>query len=1004
VAAAPAPAAPEGRLSFRSFGLDEGLGNLAVWSLLQDARGFLWAGTEDGLYRFDGSRFQGFGPKEGLPSHYVWELHEDPAGVLWVGTIKGLARRDGERFVAVPLEGADPAPEITDIASGPQGRLWLGTALGPYSGTGAGALQAVPGWPGGAVTALWAAPGSDRVLAAAWNQSRARILAWEGGRWKEFVVPAALGALKLDSLAVDGRGRIWARSVKGLWFLDPGDPGFRPVLPAVAPAQQRGQLFIDPEGHAWTTTGQGLVQFLETGQRQLSGRDGLPHVSLTAMTQDHEGSLWVAGAGIYRLMGGGAWRAHAQEQGLPPGPIWSIFRDRDGQRYAGTDRGLVRAEGGAWRPVPGTSALQVRTLVQAADGALFMAGSPEILRWDPRHGGVTRFAAGDGIVTGGRIYRLLFGPDGRLWVGTDKGGLLAGSLIGGRWRFTRAEIPKGGAQETFRDLCLDAAGRLWAAGDQGLAILDGGRWHRFTKADGLRDDNVTFLSPARDGAVRFTYFEPEGIGVARFHSGAFQVVRHLDDSFPPATVVYIMGDDARGAFWVGTGQGIDRLVPGRQVEHFGRADGLVGEDTSAMAFLAEPGGDVWFGTAFGLARFDASRDPGPPKPPVTVILSCKLGGAAQPVQEGAQLKVPSRANTFEATFSGLSFRKEGAVQYETRMLGLEAEWHETGTREVRYPALAPGVYRFEVRARIGRGAWGQAAALGLEVLPNWYQSVWFRTLAGFGGVGVAGLLVWGWVAALHRRNQLLKAMVDERTRELELANQQLRNQSLTDPLTGLRNRRYLGVCMPEDVAQVSRVHHTTSNLGPERVVQNIDMIFIMVDLDHFKDVNDHYGHAAGDRVLQEVARLLRLATRDADTIVRWGGEEFLVVARNAARADATVLMERIRTQINSHPFRLDDGREIRCSCSLGFTFFPLLHQEPDLLSWERLVDVADRCLYAAKRGGRNAWVGLYPGPEPDLDRLVARIPGGIGELVWTGQLEVRSSLAPDVLLEWDGSA
>jgi diguanylate cyclase (GGDEF)-like protein len=182
------------------------------------------------------------------------------------------------------------------------------------------------------------------------------------------------------------------------------------------------------------------------------------------------------------------------------------------------------------------------------------------------------------------------------------------------------------------------------------------------------------------------------------------------------------------------------------------------------------------------------------------------------------------------------------------------------------------------------------------------------------------------------------------------------------------------------------------------------MIFIMVDLDHFKDVNDRYGHAAGDLVLQEVAQILKLATRDSDTIVRWGGEEFLVVARNAARGEATILMERIRNSVADHVFRLEDGREIRCTCSMGFTFYPFVHGQPELLPWERLLDLADHCLYAAKRGGRNAWVGLYPAEDADPELLRERIPAGLGELIWRHQIEPLTSLPEDVILEWDGSA
>ncbi|MDP2874591.1 MAG: GGDEF domain-containing protein, partial [Holophaga sp.] len=264
------------------------------------------------------------------------------------------------------------------------------------------------------------------------------------------------------------------------------------------------------------------------------------------------------------------------------------------------------------------------------------------------------------------------------------------------------------------------------------------------------------------------------------------------------------------------------------------------------------------------------------------------------------------------------------------------------------------------------------------------------------------------VAALRRRNRSLEAMVAERTREVEAkaselveANEALRNQSLTDPLTGLRNRRYLGVCMPEDVAQVQRVHRDVVSSRNDRLLLNIDLVFLMVDIDHFKFVNDHYGHAAGDCVLQGVAEILRNATRDSDTVVRWGGEEFLVVARNAARGESAILAERIRSQMEDYVFVLEDGTKLHRTCSVGFTFFPFLPDKPSHLPWEQVLDIADHCLFAAKRGGRNAWVGLFPTPEGDPDRIKSLIPMKIPELLQSGDIRVGSSLPEPDRLDWN---
>jgi diguanylate cyclase (GGDEF)-like protein len=131
----------------------------------------------------------------------------------------------------------------------------------------------------------------------------------------------------------------------------------------------------------------------------------------------------------------------------------------------------------------------------------------------------------------------------------------------------------------------------------------------------------------------------------------------------------------------------------------------------------------------------------------------------------------------------------------------------------------------------------------------------------------------------------------------------------------------------------------------------------MIDIDHFKEVNDRYGHAAGDRVLAQFRGILDAAIRESDTPVRWGGEEFLVIARFANSDFAMVVAERIREMVEQHVFDLGDGQTIRRTCSIGFAIYPVFNWAPQRFNWEDAVCIADQCLYMAKRTGRNRWIG-----------------------------------------------
>src|SRR5713101_2354035 len=123
------------RYNFKFYAEEQGLQNLAVQVVMQDRAGFLWVGTQNGLYLYDGNHFIGFSKTEGLPGARIESLHESIDGTLWVGTRTGLARRDGERFVRVHLGVAQGIIGRAGIASDPSGRLYLATESGLVTGT-----------------------------------------------------------------------------------------------------------------------------------------------------------------------------------------------------------------------------------------------------------------------------------------------------------------------------------------------------------------------------------------------------------------------------------------------------------------------------------------------------------------------------------------------------------------------------------------------------------------------------------------------------------------------------------------------------------------------------------------------------------------------------------------------------------------------------------------------------------------------------------------------------
>jgi len=182
-----------------------------------------------------------------------------------------------------------------------------------------------------------------------------------------------------------------------------------------------------------------------------------------------------------------------------------------------------------------------------------------------------------------------------------------------------------------------------------------------------------------------------------------------------------------------------------------------------------------------------------------------------------------------------------------------------------------------------------------------------------------------------------------RVAEIESLNGQLREQAIRDPLTGLHNRRYFDETAGRDASRAARTGEALS--------------IVAIDIDHFKTVNDRYGHAAGDRVLRALAAILTTGVRDSDLVCRIGGEEFVLLLPGAALAVAIARAESVRAQFATTPIDLGDGVAVRSTVSVGVALF-----HPSLETHAGTLRRADAALYEAKRAGRDRVVAAEASP------------------------------------------
>lgn len=292
----------------------------------------------------------------------------------------------------------------------------------------------------------------------------------------------------------------------------------------------------------------------------------------------------------------------------------------------------------------------------------------------------------------------------------------------------------------------------------------------------------------------------------------------------------------------------------------------------------------------------------------------------------------------------------------------------------------------------------QQAALEKETLS---RNTWIISIV---GTSVLFFLMYGRIIQFRLTRKLEKE-VETRTLQLEEANQELVQAyremeaiSLTDKLTGIKNRRFLEKQIDADLEQSQRQYHNWRT-GKSGMPKQADIVMFMIDVDNFKDVNDVFGHGAGDRVLIQLTERMAQVFRQSDYLVRWGGEEFVAVARFIDRNDAPMLAQRMLEAVYEQPFELTDRINQELTCSIGYACFPLMLEENVDKHWHGLISMADACLYAAKYSGKNSWIGVEKLMDNTLD-LEDVTPRRLNSWQQQGNVKILSSISADEEIRW----
>ncbi|MCU0451816.1 MAG: hypothetical protein MUC97_18535, partial [Bernardetiaceae bacterium] len=806
-------------LHFWHLTVKEGLPNNYAVAVLQDLQGYMWLGTGDGLCRYDGYQVKVFrhdpaNPRS-LAGNNITALFEAPQGELWIGTTDGLSRYDPdtEQFTNfAELKGQ----EVRSILAHESATLIVATTR--FVGT----LEPQTGKTNSWLTE-WGKEMQGLSLRNAIRLRSGQVAVAAQSGWVGVFdpvrrqlrtfrhQPSRANGYALESIYQSNDGRLWlaTRNGNGLCSLDLTTATFT-YYPDRGPLRLGASTLIgltELDGELWLgTEGAGLqIMNLATQayRQHLANRQdptSLTNNSIYTIYRDRQQRVWLGthagGVNIHDP------RAEKFAKVALPmaSPINTVLVDRQQQLWVGTEAGLVRQKGNrvtVFGPQPGQpGALPTWAVVKVyedPEGRIWVGNwAGGLSRYNPQTNRFTTLEAGSLAqqrLTSPHVTQILYSQTkGQLLVGTYNGGLnlVAPDLLKVTAAYQHDPAnPNSLSDNQVNALYQDRQDRIWVGTPRGLNLLDPatGQFQRFLpQPTHLSDQYINCLFQDRQGSL----WVGTNRGLNRLNAnGKFTAWTQANGL--PSDVVNGILEDAKGLLWISTNNGIAQFnVANQKFRSYTESDGLQSRQFKAGAYFKAPDGGFYFGGVEGLNRFypDSIRE-NPHRPEVYFTglnifnQPVGLGGPEALLQKviarTPQITLTHRHSIFSVDFVGLNFTNAHQNQYAYRLLPFQPEWINAGAqRSATYTNLDPGTYQLQVKASNNDGLWNeQGAQLKIVVLPPWWQTWWFRTLAG--AALLAGVISFYRVRTqfLKAQNQKLETQVVQRTRELAVAHQEV---------------------------------------------------------------------------------------------------------------------------------------------------------------------------------------------------------------------------------------
>jgi PAS domain S-box-containing protein len=788
-------------IRFQRLSAGAGLSQTRVASVVQDKVGFIWFGTQYGLDRFDGYKAKVFkhepGHPESLSCVYIRSLLVDHAGTLWVGCDRFLDRFEPatETFAhyRFDTETADqPSTPIERITEDRAGKLWLATDKGLYRFD-----------PATSRTIRYIHDPQDPTSIAS-----NRVHDAEEDREGRFWVASDAGLEEFDGktgkvvrrVPFQGKINSFHEDKFGIFWIAVGDQacGLATWYPRTNVVKCHS-LHYTTRGTPFRTL---VSAFVEDGNSTLwfSSTGGLLKLdrihntiiryhndpldtespesdSLIDLYEDHEKNIWTcfqATEPNFFSEQPHPFEAFTYQRGSLLDPlVTSIYEDHHGILWFGSMGGLNRIDRRSGKNIASPKRNdEIMTIIENPQGALLAGAFHKGLeRIDRETGKLTPYStwSANHYVD---IMRLMYDHEGSLWA-ADYGGL--GHFDPATEGFT-TYVPDNRHTVHFQEIKEDGNGFLWLGAQTGLYRFDPRTTrfnlyeHQTEHPESLSDDRVNSVHIDHRGTLWVG--TQNGLDRLEPASGTFQ--NYYEKDGLAGDVVGCILEDEHGVLWMSTNNGLSSFdSQSLKFQNFSTADGLSGRDLTGWgACYQSPSGEMFFGGFGGATAFYPSRVVNSSFVPRVVLTDFRLWGNPVSIGSGSPLKqsitstgsitLSHDQNMFSIEFSALSFFNAETNRYRYKLDGFDHGWHQVGSdqRIASYTTLPAGSYTLEVQGATARGPWSEPGVrLRIDILPAWYQTVWFRILCAAAMLGLLWTLHQFRIWKLRQREQELREVI-----------------------------------------------------------------------------------------------------------------------------------------------------------------------------------------------------------------------------------------------------